>query len=133
MHIDWKLPAIGLLLLTPLAHAGEVSTLPGVEEALASVRAEEKLDELEPVVIVGGLATPKMWKVSKGDHVMWVLGGEAIPAGVQWRFDQVDARISASQLVLYPGWPALTWTSALQDSHSGATAFKAAKNPKARR
>jgi hypothetical protein len=131
MHIDWKLPAIGLLLLTPLAHAGEVSILPGVEEALVSGRAEEKLEELEPVVVVGGFATPRMWKVSKGDHAMWVLGGEAIPAGVQWRFDQVDARIAESQLVLYPG-------RAGADLDVGffrivtlvPTAFKAAKNPK---
>jgi hypothetical protein len=52
------------LLLMPVAHAGEAASLEG-------------LDELETMVIVGGFAAPKTWKVSKGDHVMWVPGGEA--------------------------------------------------------
>ncbi|MEO6078764.1 MAG: TraB/GumN family protein [Steroidobacteraceae bacterium] len=103
MRIDRTLLAVCLLLLVPVAHAGEAATLEGLDGVLAGGQAEEKLDELEPVVIVGGFATPKMWKVSKGDHVLWVLGGEAIPPGVQWRFEQVDARIAESQLVLYPG------------------------------
>src|SRR5262245_47548260 len=63
----------------------------------------ENLDELEPVVIIGGYAAPQMWKVSKGDHVMWVLGDASAPSGTKWRFEQVEARIAESQLVMYPG------------------------------
>jgi hypothetical protein len=63
----------------------------------------EKLDELETIVVYGGYAMPPMWKVSKGDHVMWVLGDAAAPAGTQWRFEQVEARVAESQLVMYPG------------------------------
>jgi hypothetical protein len=92
-----------LVLMLPMANAGEFTPLPGMEEALAGGQPEEKLDELDPVVIVGGFATPQMWKVWKGDHVLWVLGGQGIPPGVQWRFDEVDARIAQSQLVLFPG------------------------------
>jgi hypothetical protein len=44
-----------------------------------------------------------MWKVSKGDHVMWVLGDTQAPPGTQWRLDQVEARLAESQLLLYPG------------------------------
>jgi hypothetical protein len=103
MRIARMLLAAGLLILMPIAHAGEATPIGGLDGLLAGGQAEEKLDELETIVIVGGFATPKMWKVSKGDHVLWVLGGEAIPPGVQWRFEQVDARIAQSQQVLYPG------------------------------
>jgi hypothetical protein len=66
--------------------------------------AEQKPEmELEPIVVYGGVATPQMWKVSKGDHVLWVLGDAAAPAGAQWRFDQVEARLAESRLLLYPG------------------------------
>ena len=69
MRIDRMLLAVCLLLLMPIAHAGEVTPLDGLG-VLAGGVAEEDLDELDPVVIVGGFATPKMWKVSKGDHVL---------------------------------------------------------------
>jgi len=65
--------------------------------------AQEKLEELEAIVINGGLATPQVWKVSKGDHVLWVLGDAPAPAGTHWRFDQVEAHLAESQLLLYPG------------------------------
>jgi hypothetical protein len=70
---------------------------------LVPAPAEQKLEELETIVIHGGLATPQMWKVSKGGHVMWVLGDAPAPPGTQWRFDQVEARLAESQLLLYPG------------------------------
>jgi hypothetical protein len=65
--------------------------------------AQRQTEELETIVIHGGLATPQMWKVSKGDHVLWVLGDAPAPAGTQWRFDQVEERLAGSQLLLYPG------------------------------
>lgn len=64
---------------------------------------EEQLIELEPVVVYGGAATPQMWKVSKGDHVLWILADTTAPAGSQWRFDEVEARLADSRFVLYPG------------------------------
>jgi hypothetical protein len=61
-----------------------------------------KLQELETVVVFGGYATPQMWKVSKDGHVMWLLViGAPVPAGVQWRSKQLEARVAESQLVLY--------------------------------
>ena len=92
-----------LLLLMPAVRAADSAILPGFDQALIDAQAEEKLDELEPVTVVGGFANPKIWKVSKEDHVMWVLGRQALPAGARWRLDQIEARVAESQLVLYPG------------------------------
>jgi len=103
--VDWKLLlACLLLLLAPATLAGESAILPGLDAAMSGdAPTEERLQELEPVVVVGGFATPKIWKVSKGDHVMWVLGQQWVRADIQWRLDQLEARVAESQLVLYPG------------------------------
>lgn len=87
------------------------------------------LEELETVVVTGE-PVPRLWKVSKGDHVLWVAGNARLSAGRKWREDQVDARVAESQVVLYPGrmsvapdigvFKAITLLPA---------AFKAAKNP----
>ena len=73
------------------------------EPPVAAPAPPEKLDVLETIVVYGGYAVPPMWKVSKGDHVMWVLGDATAPAGTQWRLDEVEARVAESQLVMYPG------------------------------
>jgi hypothetical protein len=122
MLVDRAFAAIWLLLLVPIAQAGEASTFD-----------ETPLDELETVVIVGGFATPKMWKVSKEDHVMWVLENRSAPAGVKWRSEQLEARVAESQLVLYPGWasaaPDIGVFRAIGMLTLLPSAFKAAKNP----
>jgi len=98
---------------------------------LAAQDADENLDELETVVIVGGYATPRLWKVSKDDHVMWVLGNSGpAPAGVQWRTEQIDARVGESQLILYPGWATTGVDIGILKTITLLPAmYKAAKNP----
>lgn len=71
---------------------------------LAAQQADEPLDELDTVLVTGEHPGPALWKVSKGDHVMWVLGTHApLPKGMTWRSKQVVARIAESQAVLIPG------------------------------
>lgn len=60
-------------------------------------------EELETVVVTGEVPGPGLWKVSKGDHVMWVLANhQPLPKGLSLRTQQIDARIAESQEVLYP-------------------------------
>jgi hypothetical protein len=101
------------------------------EPVLAEEDAAEKLDELEAVVIVGGYVTPKMWKVSKGDHVMWVLGDASAPAGAKWRFEQAEALLAESQLLMYPGRldADIGFFKVIGLVTLVPSAFKAAKNP----
>ena len=64
----------------------------------------EDLEELETVLVIGEQPGPGLWKVSQGDHVMWVLASHGpLPKGMTWRSRQVEARIAESQQVLYPG------------------------------
>lgn len=55
-----------------------------------------------PAVVVSGVQPgPGLWKVSKGDHVLWVLGTlSPLPHGMQWQSQEVEQAIGASQQVL---------------------------------
>jgi len=56
---------------------------------------------LAPVVVSGVLPGPALWKVSKGSHVMWVLGlTSPLPAKMQWKSAEVESRLGASQALL---------------------------------
>lgn len=58
---------------------------------------------LEAVTVSGVQPGPGLWKVSKGDHVMWVLGTlSPLPDRMQWKTDEVEQAIAASQEVLGP-------------------------------
>ena len=55
-----------------------------------------------PAVVVSGVQPgPGLWKVSKGDHVMWVLGTlSPLPRAMQWQSRDLEQVISHSQQVL---------------------------------
>lgn len=55
------------------------------------------------VLVVGQRPGPGMWKVSKGDHVLWVFATYSpLPVKMQWRSQQVEAIIAQSQVYLSP-------------------------------
>lgn len=57
--------------------------------------------ELAPVTVSGVQPGPGMWKVSRGDHVMWVLGTlSPLPRNMQWQSRDLSQVISQSQQVL---------------------------------
>jgi hypothetical protein len=56
---------------------------------------------LETIVVTGEQPGPGLWKVSKGDHVMWVLGTVSpLPKRFEWRTAEVERRIGESREVL---------------------------------
>lgn len=60
-------------------------------------------DQPETVLVVGQRPGPGMWKISKGDNVLWVFATYSpLPINMQWRSQQVEAIISRSQLYLSP-------------------------------
>jgi hypothetical protein len=62
-------------------------------------------DELETLLVVGEQPGPGLWKVSKGDRVMWILGTSGpLPKDMKWRSKDVEARVAESQEVLYRGF-----------------------------
>lgn len=59
--------------------------------------------EPEKVLVVGQRPGPGLWKISKGEHVMWVFGAYSpLPAKMEWRAHEVEAKLSQSQEFLSP-------------------------------
>ena len=58
---------------------------------------------LEEILVVGEQPGPAMWRVTKGEHTLWILATlEPLPKDMVWHSKSVDERIAASQLVLSP-------------------------------
>jgi len=57
----------------------------------------------ETVLLVGQRPGPGLWKVSKGDHVLWVFGTYSpLPKKMEWRSQQVESILAQSQEYLGP-------------------------------
>lgn len=63
--------------------------------------APEAQVEPEKILVVGQRPGPGLWKVSKGDHVLWVFGTHwPLPKKLEWRSQQVEAIVAQSQELL---------------------------------
>ncbi|HEY2417189.1 MAG TPA: TraB/GumN family protein [Steroidobacteraceae bacterium] len=62
------------------------------------------IDQLQEVQVIGERPGPRLWKVTRGDHVLWVLGTlNHVPRKMIWRSSEVEAALSQSQQVLPSG------------------------------
>ncbi len=76
--------AAALCLLSGAAWAQEESPAPAADT--------------EQVLIVGQRPGPGLWKISKGDHVLYVFGDYSpLPVKMDWRSQEVEAIIAKSQ------------------------------------
>ncbi len=100
----WSLLAgLGLLLSSlpcaagPPAEAGEGTGAPPIRD-------------METLVVHGVQPGPGLWKVSKDDHVLWILGtASPLPNRIQWQSGEVEAIVARSQQVLLP--PSLSFNA----------------------
>ena len=71
-------------------------------------------DVPDEVRIVGQLPGPGLWKISKGNNVLWVFATYGpLPAKMQWRSKQVETIVAKSQQFLAPpssGTTVSVWT-----------------------
>lgn len=69
--------------------------------ALADAPALNSAALLETVVVSGEQPGPGLWKVSKGEHALWILGTlSPLPKKITWVSRDVEKTIAASQQVL---------------------------------
>lgn len=60
--------------------------------------------QLQEIAIVGERPGPRLWKVSRGDHVLWLLGTlNHLPKRMTWRSSEVDSALAESQQLLTSG------------------------------
>ena len=65
---------------------------------------------LDTVVVSGKQPGPGLWKVTRGEHVLWVLGTiSPLPKRMEWESSDVEATIAGSQELLTP--PSVTMSA----------------------
>ncbi len=61
----------------------------------------------EEVVVEGNHEGPRMWRVTKSDHTLWILGTiSPLPRKMTWQSDAVETVLQETQEVL-PAWPSI--------------------------
>lgn len=126
MRLLW----IGCLWLVGLAPV----IAQNVDNAIQTATEESPIVDLETVTVSGIQPGPGLWKVSKGDHVLWVLGTlSPLPRKMEWQSQEVRAVIAQAQEVIEP--PSITVTSdvgAVRSLLLLPSLMKARRNPEGR-
>jgi hypothetical protein len=87
-------------MLKPWIAGIAASLLAGMAVAAEDV-ADAASEEIAVVLVTGEQPGPGLWKVSSGDHVLWILGEIAPqPGKVKWRSKRFEALLAKSQEVL---------------------------------
>ncbi|QRN55998.1 TraB/GumN family protein [Dyella caseinilytica] len=90
---------LGLLFFSAISPAWAQSEPAASSSAPSSSSANAPL--LPAVTVSGVQPGPGLWKVSKGDHVMWVLGVlTPLPRGMEWHSADVEQVLAHSQELL---------------------------------
>ncbi|HEY6452114.1 MAG TPA: TraB/GumN family protein [Steroidobacteraceae bacterium] len=96
-----------IALIAPASRAGTqpAGTQPaGTQPAGVQPAGAPAAIQLEEIDVVGERPGPRLWKVTRGDHVLWVLGTlNHVPRKMIWRSSEVEAALSRSQQVLASG------------------------------
>ncbi len=80
-----------------------VLTAPSWAQRSSSAEDEVRRDgsTVEEVLVTGEHPGPGLWKVSRGEHVLWILGTHApLPKALLWRSQEVEFVMTESQEVL---------------------------------
>jgi hypothetical protein len=90
-----------LLFVCACAAAQTPPTTPPAPATTATPAPAGSITTLQAITVTGVMPGPGLWKVSRGDHVLWVLGVvPTLPAKMEWRSSQVARTIAQSQAVL---------------------------------
>lgn len=92
-------PLLSLLCLCALASAGAAFS----QDAAPAQAAQPVggIVDLEAMVVSGVQPGPGLWKISRGEHTLWILGTSApLPRRMDWRSTEVEQAIAQSQELL---------------------------------
>ncbi len=124
----------GLALAAPATYGGvaAVRTLPSNGASAASnPDTESDITDINPVLVIGQYSGPALWKVSKGDNTLWILGTVSpVPKGMDWYSPQAESVLAQAQEVIgAPGGFQFRTGSMLKMTFAVPTLMRARKNP----
>jgi len=97
------LPVLTLCLLSLPVWAQSTDATAPVAAPAGAPAPDEAAPVVQTVLVSGARPGPGLWKVSKGEHVMWVFGTYSpLPAKMEWRSRAVEKAIAASQEYIKP-------------------------------
>ncbi|MGA9336025.1 MAG: TraB/GumN family protein [Rudaea sp.] len=83
----------GLVLICSALHAAHAQPVAGTPS--------DNTVQLDAIAVTGTQPGPGLWKVSKGDHVLWILGTTSpLPRNIRWKPQELQNRIAESQEVM---------------------------------
>ncbi|MEO7496373.1 MAG: TraB/GumN family protein [Massilia sp.] len=90
--------------VAPVAPATRAAANAATAATPATVAAEEAVSPaVDAVVVTGQRPGPGLWKVSKDDHVLWILGKYSpLPKQMSWRSAQAERILLESQELINP-------------------------------
>jgi len=95
------------VVLCGAAHAQDAPPSRAPVAATQSPDSDAKPDpkpsivDLAPVVVSGIQPGPGLWRVSKGDHVLWILGTQSpLPRRIEWDTSVVERTLAQSQALI---------------------------------
>ncbi|NML61476.1 TraB/GumN family protein [Massilia sp. RP-1-19] len=97
-----------LLAASALAQTAAGATVADAQLAAQAAEQQAAPEEAAPekILVVGQRPGPGLWKVSNGDHVLWVFGTYSpLPKKMEWRSQEVEAILAKSQEMLWPPSP----------------------------
>lgn len=96
-----------LILFAALASSACFSQVAGAQTAAApaaSSTASQPIDRLDEIDVVGERPGPRLWKITRGGHVLWLLGTlNHVPRKMVWQPTEVESVLDQSQQVLPSG------------------------------
>jgi uncharacterized protein YbaP (TraB family) len=107
----------------------QTDATPAVADVQQTTQAEAPEQETVPekILVVGQRPGPGLWKVSKGDHVLWVFGTYSpLPKKMEWRSHEVEGILASSQEFIWPPSPKVPF---FQIARALPFAFGVDKNP----
>jgi hypothetical protein len=104
--MGFHLKSAAILLAALIVSAGHaVAQTPTSVSTPAPTNVPEATAVLEKILVSGEQPGPGMWKISKGDNVLWIIGEQSpLPKKMTWRAKKLESIVSSAQeIVTGPG------------------------------
>lgn len=109
-----------------------VAAAPSLAAPAVHAPGAGKITDVEVVLVSGQYTGPGLWKVSKGDHALWILGTVSpVPKGMDWYSPQAESVLTQTQEIIgAPGFVSSVGVGGMfKMAFAMPTMLRARKNP----